>query len=1020
VFGGTGMDIRAIRSVSALAAAAGLLAACQHNPYATKVSDIAYVLPERAAAVTVSDPKLYRREALIEERKDETAYFRSLMSDVETGKVTFTPEIIRDLQTVTSLSAAVGLKFDPYAAMSYKQQKQQAAIGQQSAEIQQQTAAMQQQTAVVQQQVNLLTLRLQIDQLKNQIAAATAPGASGGSTTTGSTPTPTPTTSTPPPPPGPITPDAASQLTAAVTTLQAAMQTTFPGASTALVANGAGVSPIDSFRDREAYRDVLKSAINAASLDELHDLNGSALMRLSFEATVLPPEPLGTSSEEGEERFTRDYARSLAFLRMKVTEPNWDEDPALVARVYSAWLSHVNNAINVWRPDEKAYETDQGLLGLAVSGAMFDTVYYAYPLAKPAAAAPPDPPPAAAKSGGKLGVKRGGKPAVSAGVTPSPPTPPAAPACTGLSFQPAPAGCGQLVLAAPRMQELPGSPNTSTGIPGDGELLRRWIERPQGQAKAGTLPCGADGTFSAQAAQATVRLRDPSKNVSACDPADAVRAAAKLQFVTQNLTALEVQAKTLLMRGNLPAPAGMSGLLRTFSTVNSEAGTLLTDARSSTDARLTNAATVHTSVPPRFAEIVKAPNARVSIYEVAPRELVQQISTSARASEAIGLAAALSGQIPSAGLGVDGNIAYSRSVTGRADARERAPLVVSFAEAHGVAEPKASSVGPKVKAASPNTKPSFGWILGPPASLDAKSQAMVLEHRVKPYDLSVDLSVPGWWPYFDLETTSGWAPKWWNSPADILGGEDQARRMLRVQMSPNTADMAALTNLLSGEEAVRVPFIRLITPSAISPCAAVQVQITGDYIWRASTVTIGGRAYGSDKVNVLPDLGGVMVTTDGQPLPAVEDQSGSDGKVTVTALTPYGSASSRIDARNVKSDGSCKAPDADPKPANPKPDKTPTISDVDPLQLSACAAEPVFRIEGDKLTEVVSATLAGVDGKLSRASKADAKALTVTFPGKALRKSLAGLDTAPLTLKSSSGAFVRKDIALKVPDKCPT
>jgi hypothetical protein len=33
---------------------------------------------------------------------------------------------------------------------------------------------------------------------------------------------------------------------------------------------------------------MLKAARNAASLDELHDWHGSALLRLNFQATVIP------------------------------------------------------------------------------------------------------------------------------------------------------------------------------------------------------------------------------------------------------------------------------------------------------------------------------------------------------------------------------------------------------------------------------------------------------------------------------------------------------------------------------------------------------------------------------------------------------------------------------------------------------------------------------------------------------------------------------------------------------------
>jgi len=47
-------------------------------------------------------------------------------------------------------------------------------------------------------------------------------------------------------------------------------------------------SPLGDFRDRSAYRDILKSAQNSAGLDLLHDYPASDLIRLNFQATVIP------------------------------------------------------------------------------------------------------------------------------------------------------------------------------------------------------------------------------------------------------------------------------------------------------------------------------------------------------------------------------------------------------------------------------------------------------------------------------------------------------------------------------------------------------------------------------------------------------------------------------------------------------------------------------------------------------------------------------------------------------------
>jgi hypothetical protein len=55
---------------------------------------------------------------------------------------------------------------------------------------------------------------------------------------------------------------------------------------------GAKPSPIEEFRDHQAYREEIRNAIFENALDDRHDLEGGTLYRLNFDATILPPKGL--------------------------------------------------------------------------------------------------------------------------------------------------------------------------------------------------------------------------------------------------------------------------------------------------------------------------------------------------------------------------------------------------------------------------------------------------------------------------------------------------------------------------------------------------------------------------------------------------------------------------------------------------------------------------------------------------------------------------------------------------------
>src|SRR4051812_37964956 len=63
-----------------------------------------------AGTITLSDPKMYRREALINERNEEVAWLDHQLDISKTME--FKPEVVRELETISAFSAALGLSFD--------------------------------------------------------------------------------------------------------------------------------------------------------------------------------------------------------------------------------------------------------------------------------------------------------------------------------------------------------------------------------------------------------------------------------------------------------------------------------------------------------------------------------------------------------------------------------------------------------------------------------------------------------------------------------------------------------------------------------------------------------------------------------------------------------------------------------------------------------------------------------------------------------------------------------------------
>lgn len=403
-------------------------------------------------------------------------------------------------------------------------------------------------------------------------------------------------------------------------------------------------------------------------------------------------------------------------------------------------------------------------------------------------------------------------------------------------------------------------------------------------------------------------------------------------------------------------------------------------------------------IPERFKQVVQE-DRQVRIYDISPHEQTQRASASLRMANAVSLAAAVAAQAPGSGIGASGGIGFARNAAGRADLIERAPLVVSFAEVGTPITDRASfplaGVEDPPASASPLT---FGWLLGPRLGLGADGKSLTLDQSLRTYDLSVDLSVPGWWPYLTLHAETAWAPNWQQDSARTAG--DAPARSVRVPLSPNGADLTALTSLLTGNSLIRSAAITSLEPNSISSCkAAVELQILGENIWRADSVIIGGRRFSGSDIRVLPDMRGLTVSVAKGAFPATVLIDGQH-HVVVTVPTPYGPAVEEL--RIAEKD--CEAQSA----ATPQ---APTVSEVQDNRVSACDVGPEFIIIGARLNQVAAVRLGGRRGRWT--ARENGNTATAEFPALNVRQVFGDATDTQLHFEKADGTvLLSKPVAI--------
>ena len=930
------------RRISQVFLCAVALTGCstEHGLYDTALTRPSTVSSE---PVTISAPQFYKREDLINERRNELYYLRDELRRSETA--TFGAELSRDIETVTAMSAQLGLSFDAGLKRLVGKAKP-------LNDLEDEIAAVKLQAQLAQLQRDL---QLQQDQLAKQTVPSNA----------------TITTSTTAVPGGSATalPDFTT-LNALVKSLQERLEQlrTKPTAISAVD------SPIDVFQDRQAYRRVLQSAINATSLDDLHDYQGHSLFRMQFKALAKPRK--------------REFDDALAVLRMHIKAPTLS--PEELAKLYLEWLDHQTLRMNESIGDKAV--PDPTPFALAASALFTIAEFSVDPVgsgdihdcegvkandvsatvgpqvskassAEPLATTRPNRNLRSKKTPSKGVEEKRSKPDMGLMMTATPP----------------PATCIVVRLALPyRSSKTSQATNDSgkvnspftKGLYLSSNLLQSLEKQTAGIP---TAECDASNDslkdMALQGAGSLLALRDAS--------------------VTQSLSP-EIFARLLKIRS-----AALNCL----------------NAKDRLDASLRDKIK-GIKIPDEFSDALKEEGGTakgwVSTYAVTPTNLVQHVSTTARASRAVQMAASIAASAPVSGWGGNGAFNFAHAASAKADALERVPLVVGFSE--NLSKQDGAS----------DTSTVFGWVLGPKVVIQpGQKKALALEHMLTPYDLTADVVMPGWWPYFDLVYESGW-------PLNLDGSAKlgTTSRSMKIPRRHNRGDLDGITDLILEKFSTRVETANIgsIEPRIISACSKnVTFLVKGTNIWRTEKAFLYGLS--TNKVQVLPDMGGVSVTFDMSTLP--RRPSGTFVEPLLTLATPVGWASTKI-----LIDGSQygeKPCGAEQVAADSKDRGAPQITTIFPDFVYACEASPRFTVIGSHVgRDIMKVFLGQMEGNVTfppisgspgsthqpdSPVERDANVIEIGFKGQ-IGDSGGSSASLPLIIRTTQGT-TSKDIAVE-------
>lgn len=914
-------------------AAVALATGCAFDlPFGANVADIDRTSEQAAARIRLSAPQVYTRQQLINDRLTERTFIDAQLKDSATKELG--NSLTRDLQVITSLAAQLSLSVDPALKLNFDRQNEQ--------------ADLQQQINLTQLQTQLFTLQQQLKSLQVAVAAADAasapsPIASAASAAVGSPPTVSSGTNT-------ATSDAV--LSVLRTRVDAVLKDLVEKQGGTPRANQASVPFIDEFEDRLGVRQRIRDARNSNDLDDAHDLEGNALYRLQFMATIAPgPNP-----------------RQFGIASLSVNAPVLDDRDYLL--LYNTWLAQITHRLN---PDPDRSSNLQVPMSYEALGAI--TGLYEVAVVKfPGFTSPL-----------KLAVQPRHRYAFEFDRTAD---------ARGMLREVANSviyeeACGT-ALSALAQRQISLAPGAKSELPQACEFATKAF--PSLQA----LVQYTDAIINiAPSVEVAVHSLGDRSGIS-----QRLRRAANAEFEKYR-TALEDSRRLFpLLHAGLEEPAAVDKPPAKFK---SAMDALIDQA--SKDGRV--AVTPYSSDPASRTQRISTVASAANALELAIAAAVQVPAKGASVGAGLDYARNAAGRtdtierVPQV-IGFSGSIPVDQAMPA-SDARPEDGKVTSSVKPAGL--PASAAAGTASSAASAPRRYAltsayeFGWLFGPSVTLNPKGQKIELRQLARVVPVSATLSVPAWWPRATLTVRTAWRGNFDNGGAMI----DPAPKAFDTYQLPlrfrrDQASLDALTvelmRVLTGQgfHQARIDRVR---PELLAVCPTVTnarttLRIYGADLWRNPSVYLGGTVL--DNITVLADMAGISAEVDTSQLRRAE--LGADPRLVV--WTSHGS--SEYAMRVLQSD-TCGAALSSSLRAS--------IQNVAPTVISQCDRNPSFVVNGGRLAELPSAF---------RFGSQVAKTATAVQQGRSGTRTAANGDedaepstTLAVTFETSEGALAGLD-----------
>jgi hypothetical protein len=305
-----------------------ILSSCFKTPYSLKVHKINEDNPQQMAVITLSDPQIYQRETLINDRLSEAKLINKLLieseqigleKDTKDFRDEFTDQIVRDIETYQAFSLGLDANFNSNDKRS---------------------AIHDQELVELTHQIAITEKRLELEELiANRTGSELAKSGDDGESDSdgdgngdsngnegedgnaGSGGVDNPTTNY-----------------QKIFDKNSALLTTMRGNELTPISKKIKATPQDRFRDLQAYRAELRQELAALNLDDLHDHDSNAIYRMQFRATVMPGE----------------HKDKYGITRLTVHPPKLkDED---MKEIYYAWLNHITYRMNTWNKSNNSID----------------------------------------------------------------------------------------------------------------------------------------------------------------------------------------------------------------------------------------------------------------------------------------------------------------------------------------------------------------------------------------------------------------------------------------------------------------------------------------------------------------------------------------------------------------------------------------------------------------------------------------------------------------------------------------